>query len=115
LVIEQNRIPHRMARMIVIYAPPDDPAAFDDHYFNGHIPLAKMIPGMRKYEVSSGKIVTLAGSKETYLISSLYFDSLDAIKTAFATEVGTQCAADRRILQPDDEKLQMFLMNDREV
>ncbi len=104
-----------MARMIVIYAPPDDPTAFDTHYFNVHIPLAKKLPGMRKYEVSKGPVVAMAGSKETYLIGTLHFDSLDAIKTAFASELGKQCAADRRILQPDDDKVQMFLIDDREV
>lgn len=104
-----------MARMIVIYAPPADPAAFDKHYFNVHIPLAKKLPGMRKYVVSTGPVVALAGSKETYLVGTLHFDSLEAIKAAFATEVGKQCAADRRILQPDDAKVQMFLLDDREV
>jgi uncharacterized protein (TIGR02118 family) len=26
--------------------------AFDKHYFEAHVPIAKKIPGLRKYEVS---------------------------------------------------------------
>ena len=28
--------------------------AFDKHYFEAHVPIAKKIPGLRKYEVSRG-------------------------------------------------------------
>jgi uncharacterized protein (TIGR02118 family) len=52
-----------MARMTVIYRTPADAAAFDKHYFETHVPLAKKIPGLRKYEVSQGPIVTTAGSQ----------------------------------------------------
>ena len=34
-----------MARMLVIYKTPQDTAAFDKHYFEVHIPLAKQLPG----------------------------------------------------------------------
>ncbi|MHB8414210.1 MAG: EthD family reductase [Acidiferrobacteraceae bacterium] len=51
-----------MARMIVIYRTPADPAAFDKHYVDVHIPLAKNLPGLKRYEVSNGSIVALAGT-----------------------------------------------------
>ena len=41
-----------MGRMVVIYNTPRDPAAFDAHYFAVHVPLAKKLPGLRRYEVS---------------------------------------------------------------
>jgi uncharacterized protein (TIGR02118 family) len=103
-----------MARMVVIYKTPDDTAAFDRHYFDVHIPLAKKLPGIISYEVSERPIVQLAGASDTYLIGTLTFDSLDAIKAAFASDIGIECAADRRILEPDDAKVQMFLFDDRE-
>lgn len=34
-----------MARMIAIYRTPKDPEAFDKHYFEVHIPLAKKLHG----------------------------------------------------------------------
>ncbi len=51
-----------MARMVVIYRTPKDVEAFDRHYFEIHVPLAKKIPGLRKYEVSDGPIATPLGS-----------------------------------------------------
>ena len=41
-----------MARMVVIYRTPKDPAAFDAHYFEVHVPLAKKLPGLRKYVIN---------------------------------------------------------------
>ncbi len=38
-----------MARMVVIYKTPKDVAAFTRHYFETHVPLAKKLPGLRKY------------------------------------------------------------------
>lgn len=104
-----------MARMVVIYRTPKDPAAFDAHYFEVHIPLAKRLPGLRKYEVSRQPILTPAGDPVPYLIGTLYFDDLAAIRTAFATPEGQACAADRRVLAPDDGDLQMYLFDERDV
>jgi uncharacterized protein (TIGR02118 family) len=101
-----------MARMVVIYQTPDDPEAFDRHYYTTHIPLAKTLPGIRSYEVSVRPIMSLAGGPQPYLVGTLTFDSLDDIKAAFATDIGRECAADRRILQPDDSKIQMLLFDD---
>lgn len=101
-----------MARMLVIYKTPQDPAAFDKHYFEIHVPLAKKLPGMRKYEVSRRPVTTLAGG-ETYMVAILTFDSLEAIKAAFASETGKACAADRANFAPDPSQFQMFLFDDR--
>jgi len=104
-----------MARMVVIYRTPKDPAGFRKHYFEVHVPMARQLPGLRRYEVSDGTIVEIAGRFDPYMIATLQFDSLDAIKSAFATEVGRACAADRRLLAPNDEDVQMFLFDDREI
>jgi uncharacterized protein (TIGR02118 family) len=104
-----------MARMVVIYRMPKDPAAFDAHYFEVHVPLAKQLPGLRKYEVSGRPIVTPAGDPEPYLIGTLYFDDLAAIRRAFATAEGQACAADRRVLAPNDDDVQMYLFDVVEV
>ena len=103
-----------MARMLVIYKTPQDPAAFDKHYFETHIPMAKKLPGIRKYEVSRGPVTALAGG-EAYMVATLTFDSVAAIKAAFASEAGAACAADRRNFAPDPAQFQMFLYDDQEV
>ncbi len=104
-----------MARMLVIYKTPEDKDAFDKHYFEVHIPLAKKLPGLMKYEVSKSPVIAITGDAGTYLIGTLYFDSLDAIKSAFASEQGKACAADRKILAPDDDKIQMYLFDTVDV
>jgi hypothetical protein len=50
-----------MARLVVMYGTPKDAGAFDRDYFESHVPIAKKIPGLRKYEISRGAIATPAG------------------------------------------------------
>lgn len=104
-----------MARMVVIYPTPKNIEAFDRHYFEIHVPLAKKIPGLRKYEVSDGPIATPTGASHVHRIGTLYFDDLAAIEKAFASAEGRAAAADRRLFAPDDSGVQMFLFDNREV
>ncbi|MNT91770.1 EthD protein [compost metagenome] len=79
------------------------------------MPLAKKIPGLRKYEVSGGPIATPVGPSSIHRIGTLHFDDLAAIKKAFASPEGQAAAADRRLFAPDDSGVQMFLFDDRDV
>ena len=104
-----------MSRMLVIYRTPRDVEAFDQHYFEVHVPLAKRIPGLRKYEVSHGAIATPVGTSNVHRIGTLHFDDLAAIENAFASAEGKAAGADRRLYAPDDSGVQMFLFDNREV
>ena len=104
-----------MARMVVVYKKPADVKAFEEHYFGTHIPLARKLPGLRRYEISHGPVTVVAGPPDVYLIATLHFDDLDAIKKAFASPEGQAAAADRRLYAPDDSGFQMFLFDDRDV
>jgi len=101
--------------MVVIYRKPADVAAFERHYFEKHVPLAKRLPGIRKYEVSQGPIVSPAGASDAWMVATLHFDSLAAIREAFASDVGEQCAADRREFALDPTQFQMLLFDDKVV
>lgn len=103
-----------MALMLVVYRTPANPEAFDRHYFEVHLPLAKKLPGLKKYEVSKGPILPIAGAKDPYIIGILHFESLAAIREAFASEIGQACAADRKLYAPNDEDLQTFLFETHE-
>jgi uncharacterized protein (TIGR02118 family) len=103
-----------MARMLVMYRPPKDPIAFERHYFQTHIPLAKSLPGLRKYEVSRGPLRGPSGA-DYYLVGTLHFDDLAAIDRAFASPEGNACAADRRIFAPDDADFLMLLFDNEAV
>jgi uncharacterized protein (TIGR02118 family) len=83
-----------MARLLVMYKTPTDTAAFDKHYSEKHIPLAKKIPGVRKYEISQGPVVTPAGPSNFHLIATLHFDDMAAIQKAFGSPEGQAAAAD---------------------
>ena len=83
-----------MARLVVMYKTPKQVGAFGKHYFETHVPIAKRIPGLRKYEVSQGPVVTPAGPSGFHLIATLHFDDLAAIQRAFASAEGQAAAAD---------------------
>ncbi|MDR3679844.1 MAG: EthD family reductase [Flavipsychrobacter sp.] len=104
-----------MAKMTVIYKTPKDIAAFEKHYFEVHVPLAKKLPGLIKYEINDGVIASTTGHTDTYRIANLYFDSMDAMRDAFRSEIGQQCAADRKILAPENEDVQIYLYDTKNV
>ena len=49
-----------MAQVVVTYKTPKDPAAFDKYYAETHIPLAKKMTGLRKFEISQGPVISPA-------------------------------------------------------
>jgi len=82
-----------MAELVVIYKTPTDPAAFDKYYVATHIPLAKKLPGLKKYQVSSGAVGGPGGSA-VHLVATLTFDSVPAIEAALGSPEGQAAAGD---------------------
>jgi uncharacterized protein (TIGR02118 family) len=101
-----------MAKMTVIYKTPKDIAFFERHYVEVHIPLAKQLPGLLRYEINASEIVSTTGHSETYRIANLYFESMEVMIKAFQSEIGQQCAIDRKILA-DDENVQIYLYDSK--
>jgi uncharacterized protein (TIGR02118 family) len=83
-----------MAKIVVLYKTPKSADAFDKYYFATHVPLAKKLPGLKKYDVSKGPVAASAGASGVHLVATLYFDSVDAIKAAFASAEGKATAGD---------------------
>ena len=102
-----------MARLVVLYKIPKDPAAFEKYYFGVHVPIAKKIPGLRKYEVNRGPVLTPAGPAPLQLVAILHFDDLAAIQHAFASPEGQAAAADVQGFATGG--VDMYLFDDREV
>jgi uncharacterized protein (TIGR02118 family) len=100
-----------MAQMIVLYKKPTDPAAFDQQYAETHIPLAKKIPGLRKYEVSLGPVTTPFGPSAYHLIATLHFDTMAAMQSAFASPEGQTAGAHAQTLAAMD----ILLFDNHEV
>jgi uncharacterized protein (TIGR02118 family) len=85
-----------MAQVIVTYKAPKDPAAFDKYYAETHIPLAKKMPGLRKFEISRGPVASAVGASGIHLIAILTFDNLAAVQAAFGSPEGKATAGDLR-------------------
>jgi uncharacterized protein (TIGR02118 family) len=102
-----------MARLVVMYKTPKDPAAFDKYYFETHIRIAKKVPGLKKYEVSQGPVATPAGPSGLHLIATLHFEDVAAIQRAFASAEGRAAAADVQTFATGG--VDMFLFDSREI
>jgi uncharacterized protein (TIGR02118 family) len=104
-----------MAQMIVIYKLPKNPAGFDRHYFEVHVPLARQLPGLRNLETNRGPIISLYGASDVHLVATLRFDSLCDINAAFMSECGRACAADRQQLVAHANDVQMLLFDSQSL
>jgi uncharacterized protein (TIGR02118 family) len=97
-----------MAQLVVMYKTPHDAAAFDRHYFERHVAIAKKIPGLRKYEVSQGPVATPAGPSGYHLIATLLFDDLAAVQGAFGSAEGQAAVADVQTFATGGADIFMF-------
>jgi len=102
-----------MARLMVMYKAPKDPVAFDQYYFATHVPIAKRLPGLRKYEVSQGAVATPGGPSGYHLVAILHFDDVAAIQNAFASPEGQAAVADVQTFATGG--VDIYLFDQREV
>jgi uncharacterized protein (TIGR02118 family) len=83
-----------MVKLVVAYGPPEDPAAFDQHYAETHVPLVQKIPNLRRFE--AGKVLGTADGSPApyYFIAELWFDDPDELQAAMQTPEGQAAGAD---------------------
>ena len=81
-----------MVRFLVLYNMPEDPAEFDRYYREVHIPLAKKLPGLRRYTIS--RDMALLRGDAFYMIAELDFDDRAALQAAFESPEGQAAAED---------------------
>ncbi|MFB8275696.1 EthD family reductase [Nocardia colli] len=80
------------ARFVVIYDEPSDPEAFERHYNDVHVPLAKQYPGLRRYTRSNNPTAVIGDP--CYLVVMLDWDKMAALRSALASDIGRRTAAD---------------------
>jgi uncharacterized protein (TIGR02118 family) len=97
-----------MARLVVLYKTPKNAEAFDRYYASTHIPLAKKVPGLKKYDVSQGTVGAPAGPSGIHLVATLYFDSLDALNAGLSSPEGQAAAGDLANFADGGVDLYMF-------
>src|ERR1044071_4251823 len=83
-----------MAKLVALYKKPVDAAVFDAYYFGTHVPIAKKVPGLRRYEVSAGPVTTAQGDSPYHLAAILSFDSAEALQGALGSSEGQATAGD---------------------
>jgi len=83
-----------MVRLLVLYGPPKDPAAFDKYYREVHIPLARRMKGLRKWTV--GKVTGTADGQPSpyYYLADLYMESRADFERLLASPEGRAAVAD---------------------
>ncbi len=70
-----------MVKLVALYKKPADPERFDRQYSQTHVPLVNKWPGLRGVEV--GKVTgAIGGDPPYYQIAEMYFDDMDALKSA---------------------------------
>lgn len=77
----------------MLYSQPQDAEAFDRHYRNVHIPLAKKLPGLRRYTISRNPD-PIRGGDPYYLVAELDWDDMAALQQAFQSPEGQATAQD---------------------
>jgi len=65
-------------KLVALYKRPADPAAFDQAYFNTHLPLIAKVPGLKKTTLT--KFTRTYMGEGYYLMAEMEFESLDALK-----------------------------------
>lgn len=82
-----------MVKLVAIYKPPEDKAAFDEHYKNIHTPLAAKMPGLRKLEISRFFGAPM-GEPRYYLMAEMYFDTKNVMFAALQSAEGKAAGKD---------------------
>ena len=82
------------AHVLALYNKPADPTHFEQYYYGTHVPIAKQLPGLRKYTTNKGAIGAPDGAAAYYLVAVLEFDSMEAIQKALSSSEGQATVAD---------------------
>jgi uncharacterized protein (TIGR02118 family) len=101
-----------MAQLVVTYKKPKD-AGFETYYFETHVPLTKKIPGLTKFEVSEGPVMTPSGPSDVALIATLHFADEASMMAAFGSPERRAAGADvAAFMGPEDT---LLFYSNREV
>ena len=89
-----------MVKFIALYKQPADPAAFDKHFEEIHVPLCHKVPNLAKMEVT--RITgTPRGPAEFYLMAEMYFADQQTMMDSLMSEAGMATAKDARVFAKD--------------
>ena len=102
-----------MARLIAIYGTPKDKAAFDAYYFEKHVPLAKTIPGLKRYEVSTGPVVAPASTRGVHLVAIMHYETMANLNRGVSSPEGKATARD--LVKFADGGVELYMLDEKEI
>ncbi|WP_308163397.1 EthD family reductase [Nocardia alni] len=80
------------ARLIIMWSTPSDVEAFERHYRDVHIPVAKRMPGLRRYTLSHAP--TSVHGESYYLVAQLDWEDRAALDAALESDAGRATGRD---------------------
>lgn len=97
-----------MSKLIVMYPRPKDPAHFDRHFRETHMPLVKKMPGLRRY--SFGPATAPDGGHGAFFWMFIgTWDNAAAITAALESPEGRAALADIPNYSPDHEPTVLYV------
>jgi uncharacterized protein (TIGR02118 family) len=69
-----------MSTLIALYKQPEDPGAFDQAYFQTHLPLIAMLPGLQSTNVT--RITRTIMGDGYYMMAEMSFADKESLKAA---------------------------------
>ena len=83
-----------MIKLTVLYGPPEDPEAFEEHYADVHLPLVEKIPGAERW--GAARVVdTMEGDAPPYhRIFEFWFEDSDGMQASMGSPEGQAAVAD---------------------
>jgi uncharacterized protein (TIGR02118 family) len=83
-----------MYRLTVLYGHPADPAAFDEYYWNVHIPIARKMRGLKGWTIGRAEGTAPGSEAPYYLVVGLYADTREELERILASPEGQAAVAD---------------------
>ena len=92
-------------KLVVLYTQPADPAGFDRHYFDEHMPLVAAVPGLQRTQTGRCLSAVDGGEVTYYRITDLYFTDAESMNAGFASPEGMAVAKDYRQIAPPGSRM----------
>jgi len=81
-------------KLVALYGPPTDVAAFERYYAATHVPLARQLPGLERVETARLLGTAEGGAAPYHRIAELWFADMERFQAAAASAEGRALAAD---------------------
>jgi len=88
-------------QLTALYSQPEDPAAFDKHYREVHIPMTWKFPKLKRMTIALPIAEEYASEKKAteitekiWLISTMYWEDLESLRAAISSEARAEAWKD---------------------